>query len=113
VIAGDIRRKIMDGTYGPGERLPTAKVFAQQYGSAPMTVQNAIRLLREEGLVITQQGRGIFVAADPAGSGSGRTPSADYVSIMSSLDKVVAEMGRLDGRVRELEQTVEALRAER
>ena len=110
VIAGSIRRKILDGTYGPGKRLPTAKAFAQEYGAAPMTVQNAIRLLREEGLVITQQGRGIFVSSEPNAPSAGHEPSPDYITIMASLDKVVAELGRLDSRVRELEQTVNDLR---
>ncbi|MFC1416523.1 GntR family transcriptional regulator [Streptacidiphilus cavernicola] len=110
VIAGDLRRKILDGTFGPGERLATAKVFAKEYGAAIMTVQNAIRLLREEGLVITQQGRGIFVSANP-GESADQRPSAEFAAVMSSLDKVIAELGRLDGRVRELEQTVDALQS--
>jgi DNA-binding transcriptional MocR family regulator len=42
-------------------RLPTRNELAKTYDVAPMTVQNALRELREEGLIVSRQGRGVFV----------------------------------------------------
>jgi DNA-binding transcriptional MocR family regulator len=54
--------------------MPSNRELATRYGVAPMTVHQAMRVLREEGLVIPYQGRGVFVT-DPehttAGSSSG------------------------------------------
>jgi GntR family transcriptional regulator len=47
--------------YPPGEKLPSERVLAEQYGSARNTAREAIRLLAESGLVTAEHGRGVFV----------------------------------------------------
>ena len=42
-------------------RFPSGSELAQRYGVARMTVQQAVRLLREERLVVSRQGSGIYV----------------------------------------------------
>lgn len=58
--AARIRERIRAGELGP--RLPSYMSLAHELEVSPMTVQRAIRLLREEGLVYTVPGRGTFVA---------------------------------------------------
>lgn len=65
VIADDLRAHILDGTYAEGERLPSESELLTQYGSARMTVRQAIEVLRSEGLVTTAQGKGAFVRNKP------------------------------------------------
>jgi DNA-binding GntR family transcriptional regulator len=113
VIASDLREKIADGQYEPGEKLPTTRQLAQDYGAAAMTIQNAMRLLRDEGLIVTQQGRGTFVSTNPETGPEGERRSREYTEIMASLSEVVAELGRLDGRLRELEQNIASLQQAR
>ncbi|MFJ3306029.1 GntR family transcriptional regulator [Streptomyces sp. NPDC086549] len=60
-IADDIRRSIREGTRKPGDRLPSEADLAQHYGRSVPTVQNALRLLSEEGLIDKRHGRGTFV----------------------------------------------------
>lgn len=60
-IASALRQAIQDGRYEAGELLPSARVLSEQYGVAIMTVRSAIRLLREEGLVQSWQGKGAIV----------------------------------------------------
>lgn len=60
-----IRARIADGTYPPGKRLPTAREFAEEFGTSARTVTEAMRILRESGEVIGVRGRGTFVR--PAG----------------------------------------------
>jgi DNA-binding GntR family transcriptional regulator len=62
-VANRIRQQIQAGQLGP--KLPSHMELAQQMGVAPMTVQKALAILREEGLVYSVAGRGTFVT--PAG----------------------------------------------
>jgi len=64
-VAAEIRRAIADGEAGPGERLPLARDMAAVLGVNKNTVLRALRLLRDEGLLDFQRGRGITVAGTP------------------------------------------------
>jgi len=61
-VAAEIRRAIADGEAGPGERLPLAKDLAAILGVNKNTVLRALHILRDEGLLDFQRGRGITVA---------------------------------------------------
>jgi DNA-binding transcriptional regulator YhcF (GntR family) len=60
-IASSLRAAIQARTLKPGDKLPSGTDMAKQYGVARMTVQQAIRVLREEGLLVSRQGTGVFV----------------------------------------------------
>jgi GntR family transcriptional regulator len=64
-VAAEIRRAIAEGEAGPGERLPLAKDLAAVLGVNKNTVLRALHILREEGLLDFQRGRGITVAGTP------------------------------------------------
>ncbi|HEY6274723.1 MAG TPA: winged helix-turn-helix domain-containing protein, partial [Streptosporangiaceae bacterium] len=57
-IADDIRAKIQAGEYPPGEKLPTYDELAEQYRCSIAAARRAVELLRQQGLVITAQGKG-------------------------------------------------------
>ena len=59
--ADDLRKRISKGEFGTGERLPSIRELAAEYGVAAQTMQNALRELREAKLVVAQQGRAFFV----------------------------------------------------
>ncbi|MFI6289020.1 FadR/GntR family transcriptional regulator [Streptomyces sp. NPDC051018] len=58
-----ISRAILLGLVVDGEQLPTEVEFAGQLGVSPMTLREALAILREQGLVATRRGRngGTFV----------------------------------------------------
>lgn len=60
-IAEAIRSQIESGELPPGKKLPSERDLAATYGTARNTAREAVRLLAESGLVITDQGRGSFV----------------------------------------------------
>jgi len=60
-IAGVLRAIILTKRIGPGERLPSQLDLATRYGVARETVKTALRILRDERLIITRQGTGAFV----------------------------------------------------
>ena len=55
------------GVLAPGERLPSELELAAQLGVAPMTLRQALQILRDAGFVETRRGRngGSFVRDDP------------------------------------------------
>lgn len=60
-VANALRASILTKTFQPGEKLPSGSELARRYGVARMTAQQAIRLLRDEGLVVSRQGSGVYV----------------------------------------------------
>lgn len=55
---------IRQGTYQPGDRLPSDEDLVEQYGASRNTVVRALSDLRDAGLVERIQGAGTFVAKD-------------------------------------------------
>ncbi|MCH0560378.1 MULTISPECIES: GntR family transcriptional regulator [Streptomyces] len=60
-IVQGVRDKIRSGRLPAGEKLPSTRELAEEYGVAPGTVQRALTELRSAGLIYSHQGRGSFV----------------------------------------------------
>lgn len=60
-LADILRRKIRIGELPPGSQLPTETDLAATYRSSRGTVRLALGVLRNEGLIQSEQGRGSFV----------------------------------------------------
>jgi DNA-binding FadR family transcriptional regulator len=56
-IAADLRGAITCGALKPGELLQPFNFLADRYSVASNTVQRAVKLLAEEGLVVVSRGR--------------------------------------------------------
>jgi DNA-binding GntR family transcriptional regulator len=57
----ELRRRILDGDFSPGERLLLRPV-ADELGLSVMPVRDAMRMLERDGLVLTESHRGATVA---------------------------------------------------
>jgi GntR family transcriptional regulator len=60
-IAEAIRSQIESGELPPGAQLPSERDLASTYGTARNTAREAVRILSDAGLVISEQGKGSFV----------------------------------------------------
>lgn len=60
-ISEQLKQKIEAGEYEPGSRLPSEFDLGEIFGVSRTTVRKAITNLIQQGLVTTQQGKGIFV----------------------------------------------------
>lgn len=64
-VADALRGDILEGRLSPGQRLPSERELAEQHRTTRTTVRKAIAVLRADGLVLTEQGRGAFVRPRP------------------------------------------------
>jgi DNA-binding FadR family transcriptional regulator len=62
-IASFVRNQILDGTLNPGDRLPTERDMAVQHGVSRAVIRESVAKLIHEGLVVSRQGVGAFVAS--------------------------------------------------
>lgn len=65
-VAAFVRFEILRGNLKPGDKLPTEQEFALQHGVSRAVIREAIAKLRHEGLVVSRQGIGAFVASPEA-----------------------------------------------
>lgn len=98
-LADLIRAEIQSGRYQPGGKLPTYRELADEHGVAPMTVQSAFRVLKDEGLISSQQGRGSFVRSDNLTSAESEAAPGEQ----DALTRIEAALTRLEERVAALE----------
>lgn len=57
-----LRRGIVDGAYDVSQRLPSEHELMDAYRASRVTVRRALSDLQDEGLVVSRQGKGYFVA---------------------------------------------------
>ena len=68
-VIAEVQRRIESGEYPPGSLLPSEHQLSAEFGIARPTVVRALRVLRQEGWIDTQQGKGSFVRGRPALAG--------------------------------------------
>src|ERR1035438_578811 len=60
-IVQQIEESVLKGTLKPGDQLPAERELAQQLGVSRTAVREAVKTLREKGLVEAYSGRGTFI----------------------------------------------------
>jgi GntR family transcriptional regulator, transcriptional repressor for pyruvate dehydrogenase complex len=105
-IVQQVEESIHKGALKPGDQLPPERELAQQFGVSRTAVREAVKALREKGMVEAYPGRGTFI-----------TEGTSY-TIKQSLDRMM-KTGQVEGslylaEVREiLEPEIAALAATR
>jgi GntR family transcriptional repressor for pyruvate dehydrogenase complex len=105
-IVQQVEESIHKGAMKPGDQLPPERELAQQFGVSRTAVREAVKALREKGLVEAYPGRGTFI-----------TDGTSY-SVRQSLDRML-RVGQAEGsgflaEVREiLEPEIAAMAASR
>ncbi len=103
-VADDLREQIADGRLEPGDALPSLAELSREYEASVSVVKSAISILRTEGLVIGQQGKGVFVREGAAAKAVDETDEDS--PLMKQLDQVLTAVRDLGERVALLEQQV-------
>lgn len=78
-IANELRRVIIDHQLQPGTKLPSETELVARFDVARMTAREALRVLKAEGVVRSEQGRGVFVQRElsPAPVQMGQSTSSN------------------------------------
>ncbi|NEQ54319.1 MAG: phosphonate metabolism transcriptional regulator PhnF [Leptolyngbya sp. SIO3F4] len=62
-IADELRRNIEESVFNVGDQLPTELELSKRFGVHRHTLRRAVDVLRQEGIVDVERGRGTFVVA--------------------------------------------------
>ena len=64
-IMEQIKQRIAVGDWAAGQAIPSIRQLAVNIGVSVITVKRAYLELEREGMIVTRQGKGCFVASDP------------------------------------------------
>lgn len=65
-VADTLRRQILQGQFGPGERLPPERELCELFAASRITIRRALLILADEMLIQRRQGDGTFVSPTPS-----------------------------------------------
>jgi GntR family transcriptional regulator len=80
-VAAVMRQRIDSGQWAEGEKISTLEELEKEFAVARVTIRQGIELLRKDGLLDAQQGRGTFV--------SGRTKKHRWLNLATDFDSLV------------------------
>jgi GntR family transcriptional regulator len=63
MVAEELKRAIVDGTYQPAQQLPSEPELARAFGVSRTTLRQGISLLEQEGIITRRHGLGTFIAS--------------------------------------------------
>ncbi len=100
-LSEELKQKILDGIYRPGDKLPSENELAAQYQISRHTVRKALDMLTREGYVYAEHGRGTFCSdlmhhgKDSRNIAVVTTYLADYIfpRVIQGIDQVLTENG--------------------
>jgi len=64
-LADHIRNQIASGELQPGDKLPSTAQLKTEHGVSEMVIRYATHALKQEGLIYSVHGLGVFVAEEP------------------------------------------------
>jgi GntR family transcriptional regulator len=64
-IMEQMKQRIVVGDWSAGQAIPSIRQLAVDIGVSVITVKRAYLELEREGVIVTRQGKGCFVASDP------------------------------------------------
>ncbi len=77
-----LKREIVNGVYPVGTQLPTEEALGRRFSVSRHTVREALRQMRDDGLVVSRRGAGTTVARSGA--------PARYVHAIGSIEELVS-----------------------
>lgn len=104
-VADDLRQQIASGRFPVGTEIPSTAKLSEQYDVSLGVVQRAVGELKDEGLLVGQSGKGVFVLATPEDASAIKT-------VDEQLDELRDEVGRLSDERPEVITRIDELQAQ-
>ena len=100
-ICDDLRRCMLEAKVKPGEKLPSENELSAQYGVSRQTVRKALEILRDEGYIFAEHGRGTYCSELMRHCKKSKniavitTYLSDYIfpRVIQGIDRVLTENG--------------------
>lgn len=121
-VVEQIKKQILSGQLKPGDQLASERELSKQFGVSRTAIREALKALRESGLVVVQLGRGTFVIDDTSRAAKrslnlavriGHTSSwVDLVEVRQIVEPEIAALAALRAtpdQVAAMYKTLEAL----
>jgi len=109
-VVAALREEIRAGRLESGDKLPSVRKLAEQYGVAAMTAQNALRTMHGQGLIYAVPGRGNYVSQDAAtllkGTNSQHDPEG-CAQLAREVEQMTARLQEVEARLASLEERVD------
>ena len=100
-IMDKIKKEIASGTLSPGSKIPSVRELAIEAGVNPNTMQKALQMLENEGILYSQRTSGRFVAESL--SNSVRDKFCDDI-----MEKFVGQMSEIGFSEKDIVKKLEA-----
>lgn len=104
-VVKELQRRIVEGTYQAGERLPAERALAEELGVSRQTLRTALLRLYANNLIETRRTAGIFVRAPGAKIVIGPTAPAAQKTHDASLLTAARQMRQHEVQCRFIEPT--------
>ncbi|MGM0350871.1 MULTISPECIES: winged helix-turn-helix domain-containing protein [Actinomycetes] len=103
-VADDLRRRIAEGEFTEKGQLPSYGDLQTEYKITVTVARSAINRLKTDGLVVSHQGKGVFLTSN-AGTTAAQLadPAGTVTELREEVEKLRAEVGELRERVATLE----------
>ncbi|WP_160146970.1 GntR family transcriptional regulator [Thermomonospora echinospora] len=111
-IADELRADIAAGRHQVGEPFPSIATLRERFGVAGATIERALTVLREEGLIMSRQGSPSVVIARPGDEEAGdapHEPSQEFTLIWNQLQEIREHLRQQNLRLDELEERTKDL----
>lgn len=106
-VASDLRRQIRGGKLPAGSQLPSLSQLMTTYNASSTVIKAAINELRTDGLVVGQQGKGIFVR-EPNAEPDEKSASAEVRALMNEIKALRDEVRQVNERIAAVEEQARA-----
>ncbi|MFD0883040.1 winged helix-turn-helix domain-containing protein [Streptosporangium algeriense] len=92
-IVDELRDQIRSGVLPAGTALPSIAQLGERFDVSASVVKAAISVLRTEGTVVGQQGKGVFVREVPAAGPESSAVSTEVLDQLAHMRKSLKELG--------------------
>ena len=86
-LIAQMKQAIAAGVLRAGDALPSLRELASELRVNPLTIAKAYRELEQQGIIVTEHGRGSFIAAQAAGESAAFRREAFTQAVDTLLEK--------------------------
>lgn len=108
-IMEQIKHRVAVGDWCPGQEIPSIRVLAVDLKVSVITVKRAYLELEHQGVIVTRQGRGTFVAEDAnLGTSLKEQELDEHLTVAAEIGRLLGlDAQALQSRLREVQRDIE------